>query len=375
MKIDTLTYTPSAGFSKPLPPIRCSQLLVLIFGHSSFLERPQAFDKLLQQYPKAIFMGCSSAGEILEKHIHDNSLVIALVQFEKTRLHMAHMTIENAAASRAIGSRLADRLSAPDLKGIFVLSDGLNINGSELTKGFNDVMPEQVVITGGLAGDGERFARTWVLQDGKPQRNIVAALGLYGDIHIGHGSQGGWKPFGPPREVTRAEHNVLYELAGAPALALYKTYLGDMASGLPATGLRFPLTLSQPGDDKELVRTILAIDEATQSLTFAGDIPVGSQAQLMRANLDQLVEGAEEAALMSDAETENPMLCIAISCIGRRMVMGADAEEEVEAVLDNLPPSCLQIGFYSYGEISPSCKDKGHCDLHNQTMTITTFHE
>ena len=375
MKIDTLTYLHGTGFSVPLPVITSKNLLVLIFGHSQFLEQHNVFAQLQQQYPQAIFMGCSSAGEILDKHIYDHSLVISLVQLEKARLRIEYANINTAADSRPLACILADRLNAADLKGIFVLSDGLNINGSELAAGFNDRLSNSVVVTGGLAGDGERFAQTWVLKNGKPQRNLIAALGFYGDIHIGHGSQGGWKPFGPAREVTRSEHNVLYELAGTPALALYKTYLGEMASGLPATGLRFPLALSQANDNNELVRTILAIDEAAQSLIFAGDVPVGSQAQLMRANLDQLLEGAEEAALMCDAETDDPILAIAISCVGRRMVMGADAEEEVEAVLDNLPPSTTQIGFYSYGEISPANKDKGHCHLHNQTMTITTFYE
>ena len=375
MKIDTLTYARGIGFSTPLPPANASNLLILIFGHTDYLDDPSAFEQLQQRYPHAILMGCSSAGEILDKHIYDHSLVISIVQFEKTRLHIEYARIDAPTASRTIAQTLADKLSNPDLKGVFVLSEGLNINGSELAAGFNDVLPTNIIVTGGLAGDGERFAHTWVLKNGKPQRNIIAALGFYGDIHIGHGSQGGWKPFGPAREVNRSEHNILYELAGTPALALYKTYLGEMASGLPATGLRFPLALSQVNDNNELVRTILAIDEAAQSLIFAGDVPVGSQAQLMRANLDQLLEGAEEAALMCDAETDDPILAIAISCVGRRMVMGADAEEEVEAVLDNLPPSTTQIGFYSYGEISPANKDKGHCHLHNQTMTITTFYE
>lgn len=375
MKIDTLTYTVDGGFSSELPTISAKQLLILIFGHADFLDNPQPFDTLLAQYPQAIFMGCSSAGEILDSSILDNSLVISLVQFASTTLRMTHIPIHDPNESRNIGRLLADRLSGDGLKGIFVLSDGLHVNGSELAKGFNDVVKPDTTVTGGLAGDGERFARTWVLQHGKPTSSIVAALGLYGNVHLGHGSKGGWKPFGPSREVTRAENNVLYELAGKPALALYKTYLGEMAQGLPATGLRFPLALQQPGEAKELVRTILAIDEATQSLTFAGDIPVGAYAQLMRANLEQLVEGAEDAALMSATDTDKPILCIAISCVGRRMVMGADAEEEVEAVLDNLPENTTQIGFYSYGEISPFSKGIGICDLHNQTMTLTTIHE
>lgn len=373
MQITTLTYTSEQGFSVPLPSSDASALLVLVFGSSAFLTNTQPFNALRAHYPQAIFMGCSSAGEILGQYIYDNSLVIALVEFTQTTLRIAYSNIADTQTSREVGHLLADKLSGNGLKSLFVLSDGLHINGSELAHGLNEVVPTGTVVTGGLAADGERFQQTWVLQDGKPTTGIVAALGFYGNLHVSHGSKGGWKAFGPAREVTRAENNVLYELAGKPALALYKTYLGEMASGLPATGLRFPLALNKPGEDKELVRTILAIDETQQSLTFAGDIPVGAYAQLMRANVEQLVEGAEDAALMSAIDTANPVLCIAISCVGRRMVMGVDASEEVEAVLDQLPPQTTQIGFYSYGELSPF--SKGGCDLHNQTMTLTTFYE
>lgn len=373
MKISTVAYTHQSGFSSDLPEIHHPQLLVLIFGHSGFLSEPAPFATLRARYPQAVFMGCSSAGEILGRSIHDNSLAIALVQFESSTMRIAYADIDAQQDPRQTGRLLADQLSSPDLQGIFVLSDGLHVNGSELSQGFNDIVAKNVTVTGGLAGDGERFTQTWVLQDGKPVSGVIAAIGFYGNIHVGHGSKGGWKPFGPAREVTKAENNILYELAGKPALALYKAYLGEMADGLPATGLRFPLALSKPEENKELVRTILAVDEDTQSLIFAGDIPVGSQAQLMRANLDQLVEGAENAALMCEVDTNREILCISISCVGRRMVMGTDAEEEVEVVVDILPESTTQIGFYSYGEISPF--SKGACDLHNQTMTLTTLHE
>ena len=373
MKTYTLSYSPEQGFSLPLPDLAdTQQILVLIFGHSDFLTDSRPFTALNAKYPHAAFMGCSSAGEILGTRIHDNTLSIALVAFEASQLRIAYADISDPVESRSVARLLADQLCGDGLKGVFVLSEGLHVNGSELAQGFNDVLAG-ITVTGGLAGDGDRFSKTWVLKNGQPCSHCVAVLGLYGKVNIGHGSKGGWKSFGPAREVTRAEHNVLYELAGKPALALYKTYLGEMATGLPATGLRFPLALSMPGEEKELVRTILSIDETTQSLTFAGDIPVGSYAQLMRANLEQLVDGAEDAALMSATQTDQPVLSIAISCVGRRMVMGTDAEEEVEAVLSILPEQTQQVGFYSYGEISPYAK--GTCDLHNQTMTLTTLYE
>jgi hypothetical protein len=67
------------------------------------------------------------------------------------------------------------------------------------------------------------------------------------------------------------------------------------------------------------------------------------------------------------------VLSIAISCVGRRLVLGERTEEELESALENLLPKTKQVGFYSYGEISPVAS--GTCELHNQTMTLTTFTE
>jgi len=172
----------------------------------------------------------------------------------------------------------------------------------------------------------------------------------------------------------RSTGNVLYELDGKPALRLYKEYLGERASGLPATALLFPLAMRvERGDEKQLVRTVLAIDEAAQSLTFAGNIPTGSFVQLMRANFDRLVQGASDAATMGRVgrTLDGDLLALAISCVGRRLVLGERTEEELEAALAAFPPGARQVGFYSYGEISPFAS--GPCDLHNQTMTLSGY--
>jgi hypothetical protein len=256
-----------------------------------------------------------------------------------------------------------------------VLSDGLGVNGTELVAGLTAGTGSQVLISGGLAGDGPRFERTWVLVDGVPRVGYVTALGLAGDdLVVSHGSRGGWDIFGPERLITKSDGNVLYELDGQPALELYKKYLGDRAVGLPATGLLFPLAVRASGESgRSLTRTILAVDEATQSMTFAGDMPQGALAQLMRASFDRLVDGAYDAASDADGMPEGPTLALAVSCVGRRLLLGARTEDELEAALSALPPGTVQIGFYSYGEISPGVA--GTCDLHNQTMTITTFGE
>jgi hypothetical protein len=321
-------------------------------------------------------MGCSTAGQIHGDTLSDGTLAVGIARFDATRLRVSVAPVSESVGSDVAGRRLAESLAGDDLRAVFLLSDGLLVNGSELVRGIGRGLPEDVIVTGGLAGDGDRFGRTWVLVDGKPTDGAVAAVGLYGDaVAVGSGSCGGWDIFGPERRITRASGNVLYELDGKPALALYKTYLGERASGLPATAMLFPLALRAHHDDPEqTVRTILAVDESDQSMTFAGDMPEGHLARFMHASRDRLVDGAQRAASTSvDAPVEGPRLAIAISCVGRRLVLGERTEEELEATLDALDPDADLVGFYSYGEIGPH--PAGRCDLHNQTMTVTTIGE
>lgn len=383
MELSLVNFRVDSGWSAPLPPVDGPTTLVVVFGASTFLDRPEALAELRAAYPTARLIGCSTAGEIFGTKIHDESLAVAIVRFARTEVRAACQPIAAATDSFATGAALAAALAGPGLRGVFVLSDGLHVNGTELVRGLAGGLPADVVVTGGLAGDGARFERTWVLaDDGAPAGDRVAAIGLYGDhVRIGHGSKGGWDAFGPRRTVTRSAGNVLFELDGKPALQLYKEYLGERAQGLPATGLLFPLALGGDDDGRKIVRTILAIDEEARSLTFAGDIPEGSRAQLMKANFDRLIEGAEEAgagarSTLRMAQGEAPagdVLALAISCVGRRLVLGERTEEEVEATVEALPRGTQQIGFYSYGELSPHAS--GPCELHNQTMTLTTICE
>ena len=380
MILETLTYDLDAKtWSKPvMPPLDSDRTLVLAFGSRDLLDDPAPLLALRRAYPKAKLLGCSSAGEIAGAEVRDRSLSVSVTRFDKTTLVATSVDVKNASESFAAGEKLARALQRPDLRGVLVLSEGLGVNGSQLVAGLNAVLPSSVVVTGGLSGDGTRFERTWVCFGDSVRSGTVAAVGFYGDhISIRHGSKGGWDKFGPERVITRSEGNVLFSLDGKPALALYKEYLGDKAAELPASGLLFPLAMrATVKDDKFLVRTLLAVDHEKQSMTFAGDLPKGHLVQLMKADFDRLIGGAELATKTATGSGPTPpgaSLAVAISCVGRRIVLGDRIEEEVEAVRDALPKEALVTGFYSYGEISPYAI--GHSDLHNQTMTLTLFAE
>lgn len=376
LALSSCRYARSTGWSSPLPDLDSERTLVLAFASSTYFDAVERWEEIARAFPRSHVLGCSTSGEIDGGRLHDETINLTAAQFAHTHLKLASAPVAKPCASREAGVSIARQLNDPGLRGVLVLSDGLSVNGTDLVRGLNAGLPDGVVVSGGLAGDGASFKRTWVLRDGRPATGTVTAVGFYGDrVRLGHGSKGGWDVFGPERTVTRAEGNVLFELDGKPALALYKHYLGDRAAELPASALLFPLALrSGRADDKRLVRTVLSVDEGAQSMTFAGDIPQGHLAQLMRANFDRLIDGAGESAVMTRADGDGgACLAVAISCVGRRLVLGERAPEELERTLESLPKGAMQTGFYSYGELSPYAN--GACDLHNQTMTLTTIGE
>ena len=357
-----------------------SPQLVLMFAGRQLLEEGERFKEVRALYPDSHILTCSTAGEIIATQVRDNSIALTAVFFEKTTVKFAQASIESNKESLAVGKKLASDLLGQDLVHAMVFSDGQKVNGTQLVQGFNSVLPQDVSVTGGLVGDGADFKKTLVGLDESGREGNVVAIGFYGTaLRVGYGSLGGWDPFGLERTITKSEDNVLYELDGKPALELYKEYLGEQAKDLPGSGLLFPLRLRIKNGDKEVevVRTILGVDEAKQSMTFAGDMPMGAQATLMKANFERLIDGASGAGSMSiePLGSSQAQLAILISCIGRKLVLKERVEEEIEAVQAEIGEGVPMIGFYSYGELCPVASTEKQCELHNQTMTITSFRE
>lgn len=376
MKLQQRHWAPRRGWQVVVADQHMERAdLVLYFASPGLLNDGQRFRELQQAFPTAQLVGCSTGGEILGQDVFDGTITATAVQFGSTTLRTAEAAVADWAGDEmALGRHLAEQLRERSLRCIFVLSDGTQVNGSELVRGFRAALGETLPVMGGLAGDGDAFQATRVGLNANPAPGKVVAFGLYGDdLRIGHGSYGGWQAVGPTRMITRSAGNILHDLDGQPALDLYKKFLGEEASNLPASALLFPLRVHPKDQPNEwVVRTIIGIDEAARGMIFAGDMPEGHMAQMMLGNVDQIVEGAGKAA--SQARISGAQLGVLVSCIGRKLLLKQRIAEEVEAVGAILGPQCRLTGFYSYGEIGPQ-EAAGFSDLHNQTMTITTIGE
>ena len=353
--------------------------LVLGFGDRILLAEGNVYNLLKLRYPMADIVLCSTAGEIFDYKVMEHSVSLTAIEFDKTTIKTASVNIDDFNNnSFDAGRSLVNQFElSPDLSYIMILSDGGKVNGSELVNGINEYVQNKVPVTGGLAGDGTAFNTTLVGLNEEPCSGKIVAIAFYSQhLVIGHGSQGGWEMFGPERLVTSSNANQLFEINDENALEVYKKYLGAYADELPGSALLFPLSVKLSSAAEPVVRTILSINNESKSMVFAGDVPEGSQVRLMKANFDKLIEAASEAAYQTifAKSVRAAKLAILISCVGRRIILNARIDEEVEAVQEAFGDATMVTGFYSYGEIAPTFI-KTKCELHNQTMTITTFDE
>lgn len=351
--------------------------LVLVFGARHALERTEVVAELRSTFKEARIVYASTAGEIAGSKVLDDSIVATGLSFERSTVRCATTNIRDHANSSDCGAWLLRSLPEQGLSAALVFSDGGLVNGSELAEGLNRENPARIPITGGLAGDGDQFQHTLCGLDEVLAEGQVVLVGLYGvGLNVGHGSYGGWGEFGPERMVTYSESNVLFKIDGRSALSLYKEYLGPYSKELPGSALLFPLSMRVDGSPNKLVRTILSVNEENDSMTFAGNMPYGAHVRLMKATFDKLVDAASTAARdsFSSFGTVKPQFALLISCVGRKLVLQDRVEEEVEAAQAMFGTDTCIAGLYSYGELSPF-KPKAACDLHNQTMTITTLSE
>jgi hypothetical protein len=356
--------------------------LALVFGPEHLLGGNPALVELKKKFPDAIIAGASTYGVIDNEFMLDELVQATVVEFSKVQLKQVDFEVTSIEGSADAGFKLGEALREGQaagmgkLAGIFLLADGLNINGTELLSGLNRSCAD-VPIAGGMAGDGTRFKQTKVVCGERASAKVVTAIGFYGDsVIFQRGCQSGPVGFGPMRRVTKSEGNIVYEIDGQPALDLYRTYLGELADQLPASATYFPLSMRRnSADETPLLRSVLGIDENYKSITVAGDMPRGSWTQLMRASHAQLLNGAQAAideALEGLSPTQ-PVLNLTVSCFGRRVLLGERTDDELEIIQDALPSQSRQIGFFSYGEIS---SNQGNtCDFHNMTLAITAIAE
>lgn len=376
MKIEQIIYK-EQKFNKKIELSENAQL-VLLFGSRNLIEDKEIFLTIKEKYKNAYIMGSSTAGNVENLQISDEQINITAIYFEKSRIICGSVDLEDFEDDMKASIKMINSIEKENLKSIFLLTEGLNINAGRFVEGLKNSLDVSVKVVGGLAGDGADFKKTSIIANDYAKSNCVVYVAFYDNINVGCCAYGGWTTFGIERIVTKSKGKKIYTIDGQPAVNLYKAYLGeDNINKLSANLdiLRFPMAFRKNETDEYFIRTVLGIDEKTGALEFKADIPESSTCKLMKANKEKLIEGAAIATQNSYACMNNKVdLALIISCFGRRYILHNRIDEELDAIKSVMENDIPISGFYSYGEIGPQ-KENTYSEMHNQTLTVMLLSE
>ena len=180
MKVTQFTWSEKQGWSPELPNANIDASLIFLFGGRNALSRGGLMDEILEAFPEAPSVGCSTAGEIIDQEVLDDSVVVSAISFENATVQVKVAELEGIDGSYSAGGRLGEQFEGQDLKHVLVFSPGVDINGTELVQGLSENIPDGVSVSGGLSADGACFEKTLVVDRNRIGGNLIV-LSL---IHI-----------------------------------------------------------------------------------------------------------------------------------------------------------------------------------------------
>jgi len=166
--------------------------VLLVFTGINLVENNNILSFLSAQFKNAKIISCTTAGEINQTNVDENSIICSAIHFEKTPIETVVDNLNNYNNSFELGSNLAKKLNTKNLTHIFMLSDGNLVNGDDLLTGIKSEIGTTIQISGGIAGDGDRFQKTFVGLNEDYREGNVVLMGLYGNhIQVGTGKKSG----------------------------------------------------------------------------------------------------------------------------------------------------------------------------------------
>jgi small ligand-binding sensory domain FIST len=230
-------------------------------------------------------------------------------------------------------------------------------------------------VVGGIAGGGGRLGAAGLILDGEVHDEGVVGVALAGVPIVTAVSQG-CEPIGRDAVITRAEGNVVFELAGQPALHWVRTQIASLRpeqQALAGRGLLAGLVIDENKAEYErgdyLIRGLIGVDEEGGSIAIGEQVRVG---QTLRLHARDAASADEDlrAALMAAGSTGTPAGALLFTCNGRGTHMFAAPDHDAKVVEEALGRPVA--GFFCGGEIGPV---GGRAFLHGFTATLAVFLE
>ncbi len=301
-----------------------------------------------------VALGCSGPGVIGADHgVEGDNAVAAfaavLPGVGVRSFHVQALQVGDAQLLSGLPDREADDAAA------VLLADPAGFPIGAFVEHCNDAL--RLPLVGGLAsgpGGGQLFL------DGRVVDGAVGVV-LSGLDDAGIAARTvvsqGCRPIGPPMTVTKAEQNVLFEVAGVPAYQKLEEIVAALPQDeqlLVLRGLHLGVAINEYAETHErgdfLIRGVLGGDERVGAVVVGDVVDVGTTVRFQVR--DPASADEDLAALLSTLDASPGDAALLFSCTGRGRAMFPDADHDVAAVRRILNPQAV-AGFFAAGEIGP----------------------
>lgn len=322
--------------------------------------------------------GCTSAGEIMDNEVSEQSASIMLLDINKSyfKLHFAKTTPEKSTfdISKEAALYAKEHFENP---AILVGAGGLAIDAEQIVFGIKSVLPDEMPLFGGSAGDDLAMQRTFVFNSKDFTDNGNVCLIFDADkIEVQGLATSGWETLGTMNTITKSEGNVVYTINDEPALELFIKYFGfydntgtqgELVSTISA---QYPLQILREGAEP-ILRSPIIGDETANSLTLAGGVKQGDKFKFSISPGFEVIDKTIEEYGEFSKDIPNVDALVLFSCKGRHTALGPMIEDEIEGIYRfwNTP----LVGYFCYGEIGHT--KTGTCEFHNQTCVLVALKE
>jgi small ligand-binding sensory domain FIST len=229
-------------------------------------------------------------------------------------------------------------------------------------------------VIGGIAVGGEEAGTAALVLDDTVHEEGAVGIAIDGVPVVTVVSQG-CAPFGREAVITRADGNIVYELAGEPALTRLRAELQTLSpqeQQLASRGILAGLVIDENRSEYArgdfLMRSVLGADDESGALAVGEPVRVG---QTLRFHIRDGRTADEDLreSLVSSLGGARPAGALIFSCNGRGTRMFTDSDHDALLVGEALGSPAL-AGFFCGGEIGPV---GGRSFVHAFTATLAVF--
>ena len=348
----------SDGYSPTLAIVFCSV--------SQPVEQIRA---LFAQFHVPVF-GCTSSGEIMDSNYFEEGITVMLLDLPEETFSV-NLFAGMDRSSYQLGQDIAGWANGVfEMPALLVLSAGLQADGEALVNGVIESLEDEIPLFGGLAGDDLKMQGTYAFTEKEITGMGVLALAIDNSrIEVGGLAVSGWKGVGTIKTITKSDGNVVQMIDDQPALDVYSRYLNINIGDDHTLAAEYPLLVMR--DDGSFVLRAAMLINPDKSMVYAGSVPQGSKVQFSVPPSNEIIEFAIENLSKFKQTKSGADAVILFSCKGRHLALGPMIEDEIAAIYDLWGKP--MTGFFTYGEIGPT--GSGHCDFHNNTLTLVTLRE